>query len=174
MAFNLITIAETHKLIQQQTIATELNEIIKCNNISGIYGLTLTHDQILGLLETRYYALTANDRIEFGSGLIEKLIKAFCDSSFLSMHNYSETLNELIELFYCFKTKYNGLIQDDDLIEDMKKVFEKSNGCIELLSDCNLYERFRGYIISYELDFSEDDNNFDVFGTEDEDYYDYE
>ncbi|WP_279230461.1 DUF6323 family protein [Clostridium thermarum] len=40
-----------------------------------------------------------NGRIEFGSGVIGKIIMEFCDSPYISKHNYVEILNELIDIF---------------------------------------------------------------------------
>ena len=37
------------------------------------------------------------------AGVIEKIILAFCDSPYISMHNYEETIHELLEIFYYYK-----------------------------------------------------------------------
>ena len=54
------------------------------------------------IVETRTVSLKSNGRIEFGGGVVEKIIKEFCDSPYISMHNYVETLHELIEILLLF------------------------------------------------------------------------
>lgn len=109
-------------------------EIIKQNEITAPYGLSLSLNEARELVLTRAEALRRNGRIEFGGGVIEKLIAEFCDSPFLSRHNYAETLNELTEAFYYFKNEALDGISDDELISLMKKYFDQScQGSIELL-----------------------------------------
>ena len=165
MVFNLMKIPQV--LIQKQAV----NEIIKCNEYTYGYGLFLTQEQAMGLLETRSYALADNRRIEFGGGIVEKFIKIFCDSPFLSTHNYAETLNELIEIFYHAKNESEsyGLIRDDDLIADMKKSFDSiCQGSVELLAGREIYNIIRCIEHDYVPDYSQDENSADCGVDEDE------
>jgi hypothetical protein len=57
-------------------------EIVKLNQMTERYGLTLTHAQAVELVETRSLALSDSKRIELGGGIIDKIITAFCDSPF--------------------------------------------------------------------------------------------
>ncbi|MCX7614688.1 MAG: DUF6323 family protein [Clostridiales bacterium] len=110
------------------------NEIIKCNEKTSKYGLVLSDKDAIELVETRNAALLSNGRIEFGGGIINKLISEFCNSPFLSQYDYANTLHELIETFYYFKNETLDQIGDDDLIIIMKKYFDdRCNGSIELL-----------------------------------------
>ncbi|WP_342343327.1 DUF6323 family protein [Ruminiclostridium herbifermentans] len=58
-------------LIQKQAV----NEIMKCNDLTVKFGLILTEEQAIELVETRSYALKQNGRIEFGGGVIDKIIR---------------------------------------------------------------------------------------------------
>ena len=114
-------------------------EITSCNDFTSRFGLALSPTKAQELVETRAEVLTRHGRIEFGGGVIEKLIIAFCDSPFLSQSNYSETLNELIETFYYFKNESLDSISDDELISVMKTYFDNNcRGSVELLQSREL------------------------------------
>jgi len=116
-----------------------VSEIMKCNEYTARFGLALSQSEAQGLLEKRTEALSRNGRIEFGGGIIDKLIKEFCDSPFLYQDNYSETMNDLIEIFYYFKNESLDGISDDELISLMKKYFDqKCLGSVELLQNREL------------------------------------
>lgn len=128
MTFGLTIVPRS--LVQKQAIA----EIIKCNQVTEKYALKLTEQQALELVETRFYSLKNTGRIEFGGGVIDRLIKGFCDSPYISQHNYAETLNELIEIFYYYKNETLDLLSDDDLIQYMRKCFDgRCQGSLDLL-----------------------------------------
>ncbi|MEG1719014.1 MAG: DUF6323 family protein, partial [Clostridia bacterium] len=68
--------------------------------------------------------------------IINKIILGFCNSAYISMYNYEETLNNLVELFFYYKNETNDLMSDDELIEFMSKEFEgKAFGSIDKLRD---------------------------------------
>ena len=75
-------------------------QILSCNAESGAYGLQLTRAQAAALCETRQQALQKSGRLEFQSGLLEKLIHTFCDSPYLTQETYEPLLQELVSLFY--------------------------------------------------------------------------
>lgn len=150
MSFELMTVSSS--LIQEQAAA----EIEKCNEYSVQFGLSLSRLDAVELVETRAFALKMNGRIEFGGGVIAKIIRAFCDSSFISMHNYTETLHDLIEMFYYYKNETLDLISDDDLIEFMKKSFDGTcQGSLELLEGRELAKMARNLRYGYPPDYSE-------------------
>ncbi|WP_283606562.1 DUF6323 family protein [Faecalispora anaeroviscerum] len=123
-------------LIQKQAI----NEIMKCNEISAHFGMELTERQAAQLVETRAFALKTAGRIEFGGGVIQKLIYAFCDSPYLMGQNYESTLHELVELFYSYKNETADRISDDELIDFMKKAYDgPCGGSLELLAGREMY-----------------------------------
>lgn len=146
--------------IQKQAV----NEILKCNDYTENYGLVLTNEQALALFETRKQSLSAFGRIEFGGGIIKKVIKEFCDSPYLSKYNYEQTLHELIELFYYYKNETLDLMSDDDLIKYMKTAFDGiCQGSLELLAWRELDKLARNLRKGNAWDYSDDNS------TEDED-----
>lgn len=128
MSFDLTVFSKS--LIQKQAVS----EIIECNKITEQYALKLTEQQAVELVETRSLSLIEMGRIEFGGGVIDKIIKEFCSSPYISQHNYTETLHDLIEIFYYYKNETLDLMGDDDLVRFMKKCFDgKCQGSLDLL-----------------------------------------
>ena len=151
MDFELIPF--TSGIIQKQAVS----EVIKCNGYTVRYGLMLTAAQALELVETRFVALNDNGRIEFGGGAIDKIIKEFCDSPYISMHNYTGTINELLEIFYYYKNETLDLVSDDDLIKHMKTAFDGiCQGSLDLLSGRELDRFARSLRSGYRCDFSKE------------------
>jgi len=154
LAFQLTNFS--YSVIQKQAV----NEIIKCNDFTAKFGLILTQNQTVELVETRSYALKSNGRIEFGGGVIDKIIKEFCDSPYISMNNYAETLHELVEMFYYYKNETLDLVSDDDLIKFMEKAFDGvCQGSLELLSGRELSKMAQNVRYGYALDYTEDDDS---------------
>ena len=120
--------------LQQQLLAAH-QEIRECNAYSSRFGLVLSETEITDLVTSRAEALRASGRIEFGGGILPKLIEAFCDSPYVDQQNYADTLTELQEAFYYFKTEAMDRLSDDELIEYMVKVFNgRAQGSAEYLS----------------------------------------
>ncbi len=101
-----------------------VSEVLLCNKITADYSLVLSEEQALELIETRSDSLKNVGRVEFGGGIIEKVILSFADSPYISQYRYAEIINELVEIFYYFKNETLDLISDDDLIGYMKKYFD--------------------------------------------------
>lgn len=151
MAFELSLFSGA--LVEKQAV----NEVMKCNDLTVKFGLVLTETQALALVETRSFALKENSRIEFGGGVIDKIINEFCDSPYLSMHNYEETLHELLETFYYYKNETLDLMSDDDLVKYMKNAFDGiCQGSLELLSGRELHKLARNLRYGYAPDYSDD------------------
>jgi hypothetical protein len=109
------------------------------------------------LVETRSISLQESGRIEFGSGVIEKIIKEFCDSPYIYMQNYVHTLHELIEMFYYYKNETMDLIADDDLIKHMKSAFDGiCQGSLDLLSGRELYRLAKNLRLGLPVDYFDD------------------
>jgi len=155
MPFEIMNVFSS--LTQKQAV----DEIVKCNDYTYRFGLTLSHLDAIELVKVRTLSLKSHGRVEFGGGVIEKIIKEFCDSPYISMHNYVETLHELIEIFYFYKNETLDLISDDELIKFMKNFFDgKCQGSLELLSGRELYKMARNLRYGYAPDYS-DDNECD-------------
>ncbi len=111
----------------------------ECNAYSSNFGLSLSETEIAELVTCRAEALRTAGRIEFGGGILPKLIQAFCDSPYIYQDNYADTLAELEEAFYYFKTEAMDRFSDDELIEYMVKVFNgRAQGSAEYLSGTSL------------------------------------
>lgn len=114
--------------------------LLKCNDVSSRFGLALTEGEALALVAAGGKALAATGRIEFGPGIADKIITAFCDSPYLSPHNYADILCELTELFYTYKNETMDRASDDELIDFMKTQFDGvCHGSLELLEGRALY-----------------------------------
>lgn len=111
-----------------------VTEIIRCNQTTSRYGLILNESEAVELAKTRSEVLKEVGRVEFAGDTIYKLIMEFCDSPYLSPFNYAETLNELIETFYYFKSETLDELDDNELISLMKKSFDdRCQGSVDLL-----------------------------------------
>lgn len=121
--------------------AAALAEVRECNAYSAAFGLQLSESAVKDLVACRAEALRNTGRIEFGGGILPKLIKAFCDSPFIWQDIYESTLAELQEAFYCFKSESNDTRTDDELIEMMTAVFNgRAQGCAEYLLQLSVSE----------------------------------
>ena len=132
----------------------EVANIKKCNEFTNKYGLILSDTQIESLIEKRIDILKNTGRIEFRTGIIDKIIKEFCDSPYINQENYVLTLYDLLDIFYEYKNETMDLVTDDELIKFMKKAFNGvCKGDIEYLSGTIMYEMkqriLKGDLIDY-------------------------
>lgn len=134
-----------HELqIRQIQISAAKEEIRCCEELNRHYGLTLTETDITELVELRGEALRATGRVEFGGGILPKLIRAFCKSSYVDAYNYAATLGDLQDAFYYFKNECQDRFSDDDLIEFMEKVFNgQAHGSTDVLATISLEQLCR-------------------------------
>lgn len=138
-------------------------EIINCNEITTQYGLKLSQQQAKELVHTRTESLKRTGRVEFMGGVLQKIITVFCDSPFLSQTDYASVLNELIETFYYFKNETLDELEDDELIEIMKRFFDETcRGSVELLQNRELEAVARNirYGIADYLNIHEDEEEY--------------
>lgn len=135
----------------------EIANIKKCNEYTSKYGLILLDNQISNLLERRKETLKETGRIELREGIIDKLIKEFCDSPYINQENYAETLYELVEIFYEYKNETLDLITDDELIKFMKKSFDEiAQGDLEYLSGTVMYRMRENLLNGKSIDYIEE------------------
>ena len=121
-----------------------VSSITDCNAVTCRYGLELSHAQVLRLMGRQGEVLKATGRIEFGEGVIKKLVMAFCDSPYITRESYEDTLMELIEVFYFFKGEAHERISDDELIDAMKNYFDNEcEGSLDYLAGTALEELCR-------------------------------
>lgn len=142
----------------QMNNQNQLEKVVACNQYTSKFGVSLSEQQAVMLLEARRGSLKEQERVEFGEGLLPKLIYAFCDSPYIYQDNYADTLESLQDIFYLYKNESLDEITDDELIDYMKKHFEgECQGSLEYLEDTCL-ERFarkirsasRGFIGRYQ------------------------
>ena len=130
--------------IRRMQIAAIKEEIRCCSELNRLHGLTLTEDDITELVELRGEALRATGRVEFGGGILPKLIRAFCKSPYVDPYNYAATLGDLQDSFYYFKNDSEDRFSDDELIEFMEKAFNgQAHGSADVLTTISLEQLCR-------------------------------
>lgn len=130
--------------IRQMQLCAAKEELRCCEDLNRLYGLSLSESDITELVELRGEALRSTGRVEFGGGILPKLIRAFCKSPWIDPATYPATLADLQDAFYYFKNESQDLFSDDDLIEFMEQVFNGSaHGSTEVLTTISLEELCR-------------------------------
>lgn len=102
----------------------QLQKVVECNSYTNKYGLRLSNQDALQLLNSRKNSLRQEERVEFGEGILSKIIYTFCDSPFIYQDNYVDTLEELQEIFYIYKNEALDEVTDDELLNYMKECFD--------------------------------------------------
>lgn len=126
-------------LLQEQSQRELLR---KTNDYAEQFGLHLEERDIQELLNRRRESLALQNRIEFGNGILEKIIMAFCDSDFIFQDNYAESMARLQDIFYLYKNEAMDEWTDEELIDLMREAFDgECMGSFEYLEDTYL-ERF--------------------------------
>lgn len=114
---------------------TTIKQIVELNETTEKYGLSLTKEQAIDLVNNRNTILKEVGRIELGGGILEKLIYEFCDSSYIDKEEYLYILEELTNIFYEYREEFDGKLTDEQMIKYMKNKFETTcNGSLELLA----------------------------------------
>lgn len=122
-----------------------MEDLRECNDLTVKYGLHLSEQQILELTEKRFAALKDTGRIEFGEGILKKLVTEFCDSPYIMQDSYMDSILELQDAFYYFKNESMDIYTDDELITMMKYYFDNvCEGSIEYLNGTSLEDLCRG------------------------------
>lgn len=133
---------ENTDYLQELVISRQLAAVMETNTYTEEYGLLLTKEEATELVRERFLVLKEQQRVEFGEGILPKLIEAFYSSAYISQDDYFETLCRLQEIFYMYKNESMDSLTDDDLIDYMKNAFENEcEGSLEYLEEVSL-ERF--------------------------------
>lgn len=117
---------DVFELIQVMKQQNELALLISFNQKTERFGLVLTNDDAKALMVCRNESLKKYQRVEFGNGILDQLIFAFCDSQYIEQSNYVEILKQLQEIFYEFKNESNDKLTDDELMTFMREQFEST------------------------------------------------
>ena len=102
----------------------QLSKVIETNQYTERFGLSLSQQDAQLILDNRKTALQEQRRVEFGEGIVPKIIFEFCDSDYIDQSNYVDTIIRLQEIFYLYKNEMNDEITDDELIQLMKEQYE--------------------------------------------------
>lgn len=103
------------------------------------HGLTLQPGEIRHLARRHQEILQDTGRVEFGDGILPKLVFAFCDSPYIAPKDFAATVEALLECFYHFKNETLETQSDDELLAFMKEHFDGDcHGSVEYLSGTGL------------------------------------
>ena len=111
-------------LFPQRITPEEALSPLRCNAVTARYGLRLTEADAAALAEAQSRALKASGRVVFTGGVLDALILAFCDSPYIDQDSWADTLAELIEAFYVFKSEALDEIDDAEALALMKRLFD--------------------------------------------------
>lgn len=129
-------------LVRRGQRQQEVQTVMDCNQVSKGFGLVLTEAEAKQLMQSREAALRDSGRVEFGGGILPAVIYAFCDSPFMNQAEYVDSLAQLQEIFYLYKSEALDLLTDEELLSFMRRHFDETcYGDIDYLSGTCL-ERF--------------------------------
>lgn len=112
-------------ILRKENEKTELATLESCNQKTmERFGLSLSEKEAKALIACRNESLKKYRRVEFGKGILDKLIFVFCDSQYIYQTNYAEMLMKLQDIFYEFKNEAEDRLTDDELLAFMKEQFE--------------------------------------------------
>lgn len=144
---------EEKNWLEALTGENHLTEVQAANEYTEKFGLALTQEQAQALVAKRNEALRLEGRVEFGAGILTKLIYAFCDSDYVSQNEWSDILGRLTEIFYLYKNETEDELTDDELIAFMREQYEEvchgdleylEGTCLELFAEA-VRGGYRGY-----------------------------
>jgi len=132
------------KLLINMSQKHMLQKILDCTQYTEKFGIKLSEKDAHLLLESRKSSLKEQERIEFGEGILPKLIYTFCDSPYIYQGNYVETIGSLQEIFYLYKNECLDELTDEELLTYMKEHFDGDcQGSLEFLEETCLEELAR-------------------------------
>ena len=114
----------------------QMESLMQMNVRLQQFGLALSEEDCKLLVRERKNSLREQQRIEFGEGVLEKLILAFADSDFVYQEIFVETMTRLQEIFYLYKNESMDELTDRELISYMREAFDgECQGSLEYLED---------------------------------------
>jgi len=140
-------------------------EPLELNEKTKKFGLVLTPQDIELMMAVRTQALNSYGRVELNIEVTNGIIELFSSSSFIDQENYTETLNELYEIFHYLKNETEDRISDRQLLHKMKELFEEDcEGALELLkSRLEEYaEKFRSELTQNESLYEGEDDQWNL------------
>ena len=82
-------------LAQRSQLCVSPALLARLNAQGAPYGLSLSMGDLHALSDCRTQALQNTGRVEFGEGILEKIVAAFADSPYLFQEEYAEALARL-------------------------------------------------------------------------------
>ena len=114
----------------------QLQKVMDMNAKTERFGLSLSEEDARMLVEKRLESLKEQQRVEFGEGILPKLIFTFCDSPYLDQGNYADIIAQLQEIFYLYKNESMDELSDDELLSLMKEAFDgECQGSLDFLQE---------------------------------------
>lgn len=130
---------EKQNWLQLMTEQSQLANVIKTNQFTEKFGLSLSEEEAGLLVAEKRDSLREQRRVEFSEGILPRLIFAFCDSPYIYQDNYVDTMGRLQDIFYLYKNESMDEATDDELIEYMKSAFDGiCEGSLDYLEDTAL------------------------------------
>lgn len=118
----------------EEHLQKESRELLALNPLLESHGLQLSEQQARELALWRREALESRGRVEFGPGIMEKLVYTFCDSPYMGAQNLAENLSGLLDLFYYIKNETCDQMMDGELLAAMEDAFNgECQGAVELM-----------------------------------------
>ena len=115
---------EEKNLMELLSAQNQLVKIKETNVYTEKFGLVLSEEEANLLVQERTDSLKRQRRVEFGEGILPKIIYEFCDSRYISQNNYAETIARLHDTFMLYKNEMMDEISDDELLHFMKEQYE--------------------------------------------------
>jgi hypothetical protein len=123
-----------------------IHELLEQNEKAGRQGMLLTAEEAAWLIEARSRALRYFGRIELDLSVSKSLIGSFCESPLICREEYTQILQELLEIFYFLKNETRDMVGDAELVSRLRDSFENEcGGSVELLKGRWLEEYLQNF-----------------------------
>ena len=98
--------------------------VLETNKVTERFGISISEEDASLILAERKQGRREQRRVEFGEGIVPKLIFEFCDSAYVNQDNFVDTIIRLQEIFYLYKNETLDAMTDEELLRLMKEQFE--------------------------------------------------
>ena len=126
--------------LNNKNLVVVKNEILKINEDSALYGLTLSSKDIEDVVKYRGESLKTYGRIELNIDVTKKIMEKLYTSQYTNKEDYVEKINDIQDIFYYLKNETLDEISDNEIMDIISEFYEKSNG--EIGNVQNLVEKF--------------------------------
>ena len=93
------------KTAAEVQLVEDTKAVLACNEESEHFGLALSGEDALAVMESRNESLKKHQRVEIGPCVTKKIIHLFCDSQYIWQDNYVETLKRLQDVFFLIEIR---------------------------------------------------------------------